>query len=108
MTPAAHKENITAVKRGPCRATAARKAPRSNIPATSLPFFLGAPRKARSARPVRLLQLVLAAALVRNAEQHLADHLNVYLHHDGRIPDHYRETILRGLGRHHHLTPPPP
>ena len=62
-------------------------------PATSC----GPARRRPCCAPRRLLQLVLRL-LAANAEQHLADHLNVYLHDDDEYRAITRETILRGLG----------
>ena len=93
LIPAAHKK-ITACERDLAAATAARKALRSKIPRNLL--RPGA-QKALLRPGRRLLQLVLRL-LAANAEQHLADHLNVYLHDDDEYRAITRETILRGLG----------
>ena len=93
LIPAAHKK-ITACERDLAAATAARKALRSKIPRNQL--RPGA-QKALLRPGRRLLQLVLRL-LAANAEQHLADHLNVYLHDDDEYRAITRETILRGLG----------
>ena len=93
LIPAAHKK-ITACERDLAAATAARKGLRSKIPRNQL--RPGA-QKALLRPGRRLLQLVLRL-LAANAEQHLADHLNVYLHDDDEYRAITRETILRGLG----------
>ena len=93
LIPAAHKK-ITACERDLAAATAARKGLRSKIPRNQL--RPGA-QKALLRPGLRLLQLVLRL-LAANAEQHLADHLNVYLHDDDEYRAITRETILRGLG----------
>ena len=91
--PRRHKK-ITACERDLAAATAARKGLRSKIPRNQL--RPGA-QKALLRPGQRLLQLVLRL-LAANAEQHLADHLNVYLHDDDEYRAITRETILRGLG----------
>ena len=93
LIPAAHKK-ITACERDLAAATAARKGLRSKIPRNQL--RPGA-QKALLRPGRRLLQLVLRL-LAANAEQHLADHLNVYLHDDDEYRAITRETILRGPG----------
>jgi len=93
LIPAAQKK-ITACERDLAAATAARKELRSKIPRNQL--RPGA-QKALLRPGRRLLQLVLRL-LAANAEQHLADHLNVYLHDDDEYRAITRETILRGLG----------
>jgi hypothetical protein len=93
LIPAAQKK-ITACERDLAAATAARKGLRSKIPRNQL--RPGA-QKALLRPGRRLLQLVLRL-LAANAEQHLADHLNVYLHDDDEYRAITRETILRGLG----------
>ena len=93
LIPAAHKK-ITACERDLAAAAAARKGLRSKIPRNQL--RPGA-QKALLRPGRRLLQLVLRL-LAANAEQHLADHLNVYLHDDDEYRAITRETILRGLG----------
>ena len=93
LIPAAQKK-ITACERDLAAATARRKTLRSKIPRNQI--HPGAQRALlRPGR--RLLQLVLRL-LAANAEQHLADHLNVYLHDDDEYRAITRETILRGLG----------
>ena len=93
LIPAAEKK-ITACERDLAAATARRKTFRAKIPRNQL--NPGAQRAIlRPGR--RLLQLVLRL-LAANAEQHLADHLNVYLHDDDEYRAITRETILRGLG----------
>jgi hypothetical protein len=92
LIPAAQKK-ITACERDAAAATARRKTLRAKIPRNQL--HPGAQRAIlRPGR--RLLQLVLRL-LAANAEQHLADHLNVYLHDDDEYRAITRETILRGL-----------
>ena len=93
LIPAAQKK-ITACERDLAAATAARKGLRSKIPRNQL--RPGA-QKALLRPGRRLLQLALRL-LAANAEQHLADHLNVYLHDDDEYRAITRETILRGLG----------
>jgi hypothetical protein len=93
LIPAIQKK-ITACERDLAAATAARKGLRSKIPRNQL--RPGA-HKALLRPGRRLLQLVLRL-LAANAEQHLADHLNVYLHDDDEYRAITRETILRGLG----------
>jgi hypothetical protein len=93
LIPAAQKK-ITACERDLAAATATRKGLRSKIPRNQL--RPGA-QKALLRPGRRLLQLVLRL-LAANAEQHLADHLNVYLHDDDEYRAITRETILRGLG----------
>jgi hypothetical protein len=93
LIPAAQKK-ITACEGDLAAATARRKTLRSKIPRNQL--HPGVQRALlRPGR--RLLQLVLRL-LAANAEQHLADHLNVYLHDDEEYRAITRETILRGLG----------
>ena len=93
LIPAAHQK-ITACERDLAAATARRKTLRAKIPRNQI--HPGAQRAIlRPGR--RLLQLVLRL-LAANAEQHLADHLNVYLHDDDEYRAITRETILRGLG----------
>ena len=93
LIPAAQKK-ITAWERDLAAVTAARKGLRYKIPRTQL--RPGA-QKALLRPGRRLLQLALRL-LAANAEQHLADHLNVYLHDDDEYRAITRETILRGLG----------
>ena len=93
LIPAAQKK-ITAWERDLAAVTAARKGLRSKIPRNQL--RPGA-QKALLRPGRRLLQLALRL-LAANAEQHLADHLNVYLHDDDEYRAITRETILRGLG----------
>jgi hypothetical protein len=93
LIPTAQKK-ITACERDLAAATARRKTFRAKIPRNHL--HPGAQRAIlRPGR--RLLQLVLRL-LAANAEQHLADHLSVYLHDDDEYRAITRETILRGLG----------
>ena len=93
LIPAAHKK-IAACERDLAAAAAALKTVPAKIPRNQL--RPGAQRALlRPGR--RLLQLVLRL-LAANAEQHLADHLNVYLHDDDEYRAITRETILRGLG----------
>ncbi len=93
LIPAAQKK-ITACERELTAATARRKTLRAKIPRNQL--HPGAQRAILHTGR-RLLQLVLRL-LAANAEQHLADHLNVYLHDDDEYRAITRETILRGLG----------
>lgn len=90
----AAQEQITVCEHALAAATATRKALRSKIPRNQL--RPGA-QKALLRPGRRLLQLVLRL-MAANAEQHLADHLNVYLHDDEEYRAITRETILRGLG----------
>ena len=43
--------------------------------------------------------------LAHNAEHWLATHLNAYLRDENEYRAITRQTIIRGLGRHHHLHP---
>jgi len=88
------QQNITACEHDLAAATARRKTLRAKIPRDQL--HPGAQRAILHTGH-RLLQLVLRL-LAANAEQHLADHLNVYLHDDDEYRAITRETILRGLG----------